>query len=169
MIIINTGNGKGKTTAALGMALRALGHNHKVLIIQLFKGAAFYGEQNTFKNFPDLDFFSFAPKHPFCFPKIQKEIVVAECAAALEKLSAIALDKYNLIILEEFNIAVRDGYIEKEALLPLIKRFSENSTIVVTGRAAPQELIDIADTVTEMKEIKHAYNAGIPAQRGVEF
>jgi cob(I)alamin adenosyltransferase len=170
MILVNTGNGKGKTTAALGLALRALGHNQKVLIIQLFKGENFYGEQNTFKNFPSLDFFSFAPKHPFCFPDVQKETVIEQCNKALEKVKEIAENNpYNLIILEEFNIALRDEYMGKEVLLPLIKKLSDKCTVVITGRGAPAELIEIADTVTEMKEIKHAYTKGIKAQAGIEF
>ena len=169
MIIVKTGSGKGKTTAALGLAMRALGHSHKVLIVQLFKGTAFYGEQNTFENFPNLTFFSFAPNHPFCFPETKKETVIAECAVAIEKLNTIASENYNLIILEEFNIALRDGYLNSETLLPIIKKFAKNSTVIITGRGAPAELIEIADTVTEMKEVKHAYNAGLTAQKGVEF
>ena len=157
MIIVITGNGKGKTTSSIGQIVRALGHNQKVCLVQLFKGEDFYGEQKILTKLEGLDFFSFAKKHPFCFKDITKEQTVSECKQATDKLKEIINNnKYNLIVLEEFNIAIRDNFIEK-------------SNVVVTGRGASQKLIDVADLVSEVKEIKHPYNKGVPAQEGIEF
>ena len=170
MIIVVTGNGKGKTTSAMGQIVRALGHNQKVCLVQLFKGESFYGEQNILTKFDNLDFFSFAHKHPFCFKDVSKEQVVKECADALQKLNEIAENnKYNLIVLEEFNIAIRDGYIGEDLFLGTVKKLAEKANVFITGRGASQKLIELADLVSEVKEIKHPYNNGIPAQEGIEF
>ena len=99
MILLITGKGKGKTTSAIGQIVRALGHNQKVCLIQLFKGESFYGEQNILTKLENLDFFSFAKKHPFCFKEVSKEQVIKECEQSLNKLKEISQDnKYNLIV-----------------------------------------------------------------------
>jgi ATP:corrinoid adenosyltransferase len=171
MILVFTGNGKGKTTASIGQIIRSLGHGNKVCLIQLFKGEAFYGEQNILTKLAGLDFFSYAKEHPFCVKTATMEAAKSQCEPAIKKLSELASGqkKYDLIVLEEFNIAVRDGFIDKTEFLELIKKMSEKSDIVVTGRAALQELIEMADLVTEMKEIKHPYNNAISAKKGIEF
>lgn len=170
MIIVNTGDGKGKTTAAVGQAIRSLGRGWKVCIIQLFKGEEFYGEQKILKTLKNLDFYPFAPKHPYCFPKVKPKTVKSQCQralACLEKLSR--RNKYRLIILEEFNIALREGYIKLKDLLKILNKIDSNTNVIITGRGAPEELIARADLVTEMREIKHPYNIGIPAKEGIEF
>jgi len=170
MIIIITGNGKGKTTSSIGQIVRALGHNQKVCLVQLFKGEDFYGEQKILTKLEGLDFFSFAKKHPFCFKNITKEQTVKECEQAINKLKEIISDnKYNLIVLEEFNIAIRDNFIDEDLLIDIIKQLNEKSNVVITGRGAGQKLIELADLVSEVKEIKHPYNKGVPAQEGIEF
>ncbi len=170
MIIVITGNGKGKTTSSIGQIVRALGHNQKVCLVQLFKGEDFYGEQKILTKLEGLDFFSFATKHPFCFRDITKEQTIEECRKATDKLKEIIKNnKYNLIVLEEFNIAIRDNFIEEDLLIDIIRQLNEKSNVVVTGRGASQKLIDVADLVSEVKEIKHPYNKGIPAQEGIEF
>jgi cob(I)alamin adenosyltransferase len=171
MIIVNTGNGKGKTTAAIGQIIRALGHKHNVCLIQLFKGENFYGEQNILLKLENLDFFSYCKKHPFCFDDVSVRQAQAECQNALEKLKEIsqADKKYDLIVLDEFNIALRDNFIDKNAFINLVKKLSEKSDLIITGRGAPDELIDIADLVGEIKEIKHPYNKGIKAREGIEY
>jgi cob(I)alamin adenosyltransferase len=171
MIIVYTGNGKGKTTAAIGQIIRALGRGWKVCLVQLFKGKEFYGEQKVLKRLKGLDFRSFAPKHPFCFKDISSETASGECAKAvafLKKLSA-GRTKYDLVVLEEFNIACRDNLIKDKVLLDIIKDMGCKSNILITGRGAPKALLKIADLVTEMKEVKHPYNKGIAAQKGIEF
>lgn len=170
MIIVLTGNGKGKTTSSIGQIVRALGHSQKVCLIQLFKGENFYGEQKILSLFENLDFFSYAKKHPFCFKDITKEQIISECSQAVNKIKEIIKDnKYDLIVLEEFNIAVRDGYIESDDLIKFAKTLSEQSTVVITGRQAHGDLIDAADLVSEVKEIKHPYTKGVAAKEGIEF
>jgi cob(I)alamin adenosyltransferase len=171
MIIIHTGNGKGKTTAAIGQIIRSLGRGWRVCLIQLFKGKEFYGEQKILKNLKNLDFFCFAPKHPGCFPKISKECVTPECNKALNKFKEVLASKkkYDLIVLEEFNIAVRDGFLKIKPLLELLKTIDSNTNVLLTGRSAHKSLMNIADLVTEMKEVKHPFRKGINARKGIEF
>ncbi len=170
MIIVITGNGKGKTTSSIGQIVRALGHGQKVCLVQLFKGENFYGEQKILTKLDGLDFFSFAKKHPFCFKDISKEQVIKECQEAINKLKEIVSNNnYNLIVLEEFNIALRDNFIEENLLLDVIKQLNKKSNVVITGRGASSKLMELADLVSEVKEIKHPYNKGVPAQEGIEY
>lgn len=170
MILLITGNGKGKTTSAIGQIVRALGHNQKVCLIQLFKGESFYGEQNILTKLDNLDFFPFAKKHPFCFKEVSKEQVIKECKQSLNKLKEISQDnKYNLIVLEEFNIAIRDNFIDETFFINIVKKLNKNCNVVITGRGANQKLIDVADLVSEIKEIKHPYTKGVLAQEGIEY
>ena len=170
MILLITGKGKGKTTSAIGQIVRALGHNQKVCLIQLFKGESFYGEQNILTKLENLDFFSFAKQHPFCFKEVSKEQVIKECEQSLNKLKEISQNnKYNLIVLEEFNIALRDNFIDETFFINTVKKLNDNSNVVITGRGASQKLIDVADLVSEIKEIKHPYTKGVLAQEGIEY
>lgn len=170
MIIVITGNGKGKTTSSIGQIVRALGHNQKVCLVQLFKGEDFYGEQKILTKLKGLDFFSFAKKHPFCFKNITKEQIVEECKQAINKLKEIINDNnYNLIVLEEFNIAIRDKFVEETLLIDIINQLNKKSNVVITGRGASSKLIEVADLVSEVKEVKHPYNKGILAQEGIEY
>jgi cob(I)alamin adenosyltransferase len=171
MIILNTGNGKGKTTSAIGQIIRSLGHGFRVCLIQLFKGENFYGEQKILAKLDNLDFFSFAKEHPCCIRSISLDKVVSQCRSAVKKLKDFANipRKYDLIVLEEFNVALRDKLIEESEFINIIKQLSRKSNVVVTGRGAPESLINIADLVTEMKEIKHPYKNGMQAQRGIEY
>jgi len=170
MIIVLTGNGKGKTTSSIGQIIRALGHNQKVCLIQLFKGESFYGEQNILTKLVGVDFFSFAKKHPFCFKDISKQDAKQDCFDAVNKIEEIIKNNiYDLVVLEEFNIAVRDGFIENSTLIDLAKKLSKKSTVMITGRGASKELIETADLVSEVLEIKHPFNKGIQAQKGIEF
>lgn len=171
MIIVVTGNGKGKTTSAIGQIIRALGHNQKVFLIQLFKGNAFYGEQNILMQIDNLDFFSYAKEHPYCIKTTTKEEVIEGCSEAMKKLKEISESprKYDLIVLEEFNIALRDGFIDKGEFIDTVKKISKNTNVYITGRGAPKEIINLADLVTEMKEIKHPFQKGEKAKEGIEF
>ncbi|MDR2192098.1 MAG: cob(I)yrinic acid a,c-diamide adenosyltransferase [Endomicrobium sp.] len=174
MIIINTGDGKGKTTAAVGQIIRSLGQGFKVCLIQLFKGDEFYGEQKILTALPNLDFFSYSKEHPFCVKNVSLEEAAQKCKPAIAKIKEIIdgaknAKKYDLIVLEEFNIALRDNFIDKSEFISLVKELSKNCDVAITGRGAPCELIEIADLVTEMKEIKHPYNLGAKARKGVEF
>ena len=171
MILVNTGNGKGKTTAAVGQIIRSLGRGWKVCLIQLFKGKEFYGEQKILKGLKGLDFYGFAPKHPGCFPGVSKASLVSDCDKALEQFekALASKKKYGLIVLEEFNIAVRDGLLKVEPLLELLKNKPSYINVLITGRGAPKALLELADCVTEMKEVKHHFHKGILAKKGIEF
>ena len=170
MLFVNTGNGKGKTTAAIGQVIRALGRGYKVCIIQLFKGKEFYGEQNVLATLKNLELHSFAQKHPFCFREIDPKLVKKQCSEALAFAGRkMASGKYELVVLEEFNIAVREGFITVKDLLKVINQNTKNIKIIVTGRGAKKALLSKADLVTEMKEIKHYFKKGVKAIKGIEF
>lgn len=171
MLCVYTGNGKGKTTAAMGQIVRALGRGLRVCLIQLFKGKEFYGEQKIICKLKGLDFYSFAPKHPFCFPAVKKATVKAQCDKALLsfKDALKAKKHYDLIVLEEFNIALRDGYLRYSDLSKILDIADKDTYIMITGRGAPAQLIRSSDLVTEMKEIKHPFNKGIKAKKGIEY
>ncbi len=172
LIIINTGNGKGKTTAALGVAFRALGHGFQVCMVQFIKGSWKYGELESaekFDNFTLLPmgkgFVNLGSKEPD-----PKDIELAE-ATLLKGKEAILSGKYKIVILDEINYALTYKLIKIEDVLEILRNKPEHVHIILTGRNADKfpELIDIADLVTEMKEIKHPYQQGITAQRGIEF
>jgi cob(I)alamin adenosyltransferase len=171
VIIVNTGNGKGKTTSAMGQVLRSLGQGLKVCIMQLFKCESFYGEQKILLKLNNLDFFPFASKHPKCFKSVNFDEVANQCNQAMKKIGEFSNTpkKYDIIVLDEFNIAIRDNFIDGNEFIHLIKSLSKKSTLIITGRGASKALIDTADLVTEMKEIKHPYKKGIKAKKGVEF
>jgi cob(I)alamin adenosyltransferase len=171
MIVINTGNGKGKTTSAIGQVLRSLGQGLKVCVIQLFKNEEFYGEQKILLKLSNLDFFPFAKKHPKCFKNVNFEEITIQCNQAMNKIKELSNTnkKYDMVVLEEFNIAIRDNFIDENEFIHFVKLLSQKSNLIITGRGASKALIDIADLVTEMKEIKHPYRQGIKTQRGIEF
>ena len=172
LIIINTGNGKGKTTAALGVAFRALGHGFQVCMVQFIKGSWKYGELESAKKFDNFTllpmgkgFVNLGGKEPD-----PKDIELAEATLKRGK-EAIFSDKYKLVILDEINYALTYNLIKIEDVLEILRNKPENVHVILTGRNADKfpELIEIADLVTEMKEIKHPYQQGITAQRGIEF
>ncbi|MCA6085381.1 cob(I)yrinic acid a,c-diamide adenosyltransferase [Candidatus Endomicrobiellum agilis] len=171
MIIISMGNGKGKTTSAIGQIIRSLGHGFKVCFMQLFKGEGFYGEQKILVKLDNLIFFAFAKEHPCCVKDANLDEVVNQCYFAMEKLEELvnSSERYDLIVLDEFNVALRDKFIDENKFIDIVKQLSRKSNVIVTGRGAPQSLIDMADLVTEMKEIKHPYKSGIAARKGIEY
>ena len=172
LIIINTGNGKGKTTAALGTAFRALGHGFNVYMLQFIKGSWKYGELEAAKKFDNFilepmgkGFVNLGAKEPD-----PEDIELAE--ATLRKAKEIIQSgKYRLVILDEVLYALSYNLIKVENILDILKNKPENVHVILTGRGADKfpTLLEIADLVTEMKEIKHPYQKGITAQRGIEF
>jgi cob(I)alamin adenosyltransferase len=171
MIHVYTGNGKGKTSAALGVAFRAAGSGWNTCIIQFIKGDWKSGELEAAKNFPSIDIIP-AGKG---FYKILNDNQSEEDhrRAALEAIKTIETriqsGKYSLIILDEVNVAVSLGLIPTEIIRKIIKNSPQGIHFVLTGRNAPPEFIEIADLVTEMKEIKHPFNEGQTAQKGLDF
>ena len=166
LIIVHTGDGKGKTTAALGLAIRAFGAGLKVLILQFIKGARRSGELEALKilgvEVRQLGL-GFITKENF---SEQKNLAHSAIEIARQEILSGAWD---LIVLDEINYAVKFGLLDVQKILELIKIRPPQMHLVFTGRAAPPELIDAADLVTEMKLIKHPFQKGIVAQAGIEF
>jgi len=172
LVIVYTGNGKGKTTAALGMALRAVGYNHKICIIQFIKGSWPYGEMESVKRLePEVELIiagkGFVGIIDDKSPKEVHEKVAKE-AIAISK-EKIQSGNYNIVILDEVNYAINLGLVDVKDVLNLIKLKPDNLNLVLTGNYAKKEIIDIADLVTEMKEIKHPFKSGIKAKKGIDF
>jgi cob(I)alamin adenosyltransferase len=169
MLHIYTGNGKGKTTASLGLATRFLGHNKKVCLIQYMKKNVGYGEITFFKNIPNIDIIQFGTSD-FVDKKNPKPIDIEEAVKGFEKAKVIILSKeYDLVILDELNVALDFELVSLEEVLPFIKEHKDELELVITGRHALEELIEIADLVTDMEEIKHYYQMDIPAREGTEY
>jgi len=168
IVMLFTGDGKGKTTAAVGAAVRAAGHGARVLIIQFMKGRL-YGELAAVEKIDNLTIEQHGrdefvdPKDP---EKIDVELAEKGWARALE---AVASDPPSLLVLDEINVAVSFGLIQLDTVMEFVKNRPDGMDLIMTGRYAHPELIDIADTVTEMREIKHHYNAGVQMRKGIEF
>lgn len=172
LIIVYTGDGKGKTTAALGMALRAIGRGWNVLMVQFMKGTWRYGELDAVKQLaPQFEivpmgkgFYKILDDH--YTEEQHRQAALAALEFAREKMLSGA---YDLLILDEANNAISTGLLPLEAVLQFLDAKPSDFHIVLTGRGAPQALIDRADLVTEMREVKHPYQKGILAQKGIDF
>lgn len=169
IIIVNTGNGKGKSSSAFGMAVRALGHGMKVGVVQFIKGAMATGEEQFLRRFPDEVSFH-AMGEGYTWETQDRERDIAKAREAWEQARRFLTDPaYGLVVLDELNIALKYRYLDvHEVIADLLER-PIMQHVVITGRAAPPELVDIADTVTEMNVVKHAFKAGIGAQAGTEW
>ena len=170
LIIIKTGKGKGKTTAALGMGIRTLGHNHKVAIIQFIKGGWEPGESVALKIFGDkLKFHAFGEGFTWETQDRNKDITLVK-SSWLKALSYIKDHTYKLIILDEIIVAIKLGYIDEDEIIKGINLRPELTHVVLTGRGASKKLIDSADLVTEMQSIHHPFKEqGVKAQEGIEY
>ncbi|CEJ45804.1 cob(I)yrinic acid a,c-diamide adenosyltransferase [Umezakia ovalisporum] len=170
LIIVNTGNGKGKTTAALGMVLRSLGHGYKVAIVQFIKGAWEPSEKKVFSLWEDQIEFH-AMGEGFTWETQDRDRDIDKASAAWEKsLEYIRNPDFQLVLLDEINIALKMGYLQVEQVLAGLAEKPPNKHIILTGRGAPAALIELADLVTEMTLIKHPFrDQGVKAQPGIEF
>jgi cob(I)alamin adenosyltransferase len=170
LIIVHTGPGKGKTTAALGLGFRAVGSGLKVLMVQFIKGSWHYGELDAVKPFGDK--FVLRPMGRG-FVKLGGEIDPEDKRAADEAWTfareKIFSGEYDMIILDEINYAISYGLLAVGPVLDTLKRKPEAVHVVLTGRNAHPEVVELADLVTEMREVKHPYQKGIEAQRGIEY
>lgn len=170
LIIVNTGNGKGKTTAALGMVLRSLGHGYKVAIIQFIKGAWEPSEKKVFDLWQDQIEFH-AMGEGFTWETQDRDRDTQKALAAWEKgLEYIRNPEFQLVLLDEVNVAVKLGYLQINNILAGLEQKPEDNHVILTGRGAPKALIDAADLVTEMNLVKHPFREqGVKAQPGIEF
>jgi cob(I)alamin adenosyltransferase len=171
LILINTGPGKGKTTAAMGTALRAVGNGMRVLMLQFLKGSWHYGELDAVKAFGD----NFVMKQlGRGFVKVggaetdPEDIRMVE-AAWDEARQAILSGEWDMVVLDEINYAIGYGMLDPGKVVETLQRRPEMVHVILTGRNAHPDLVAIADTVTEMRQVKHAYENGVLAQRGIEY
>lgn len=167
-IIVHTGDGKGKTTAAFGAAMRASGHGQKVAVVQFIKGNWDYGEVRAAEKCANIlvtrigSGFTWLAKDP------SEPRALAREAWRVSREMALS-DHYDLLILDELNHAVSEGYVEVDEVLGLLADRPSRLSIIITGRDAKQEIIDAADTATDMRCLKHAFTQGVPARRGIEY
>lgn len=169
LIQIYTGNGKGKTTAALGLVLRACGQGAKIAVIQFMKGWEHYGELSAVKLLPNVTFVQTGrPDYVYRGKEEPKDFQEAERGLALASEVASS-GEYDLLILDEINVALDYKLIPLGGVLDILRSKPKSLELVLTGRNAPRELIEEADLVTEMKEIKHPYQKGLQGRRGIEY
>jgi len=172
LLIVYTGNGKGKTTAALGMCLRAVGYNWKVCIVQFVKGSWKYGELKGLKRLePDVELHVIGEGFVGIIDDTKdfeehRRAAQSGVQLAIQKLTS---RQYRLVILDELNVALDLGLVTDDEVMSLLDARSEDQHLVITGRGAPDWLIEKADLVTEMREIKHPYQKGILAQKGIDW
>jgi cob(I)alamin adenosyltransferase len=173
VVVINTGDGKGKSTSGFGVAIRAAGHGQKVGVVQFIKGTWKTGEQAALKRFPEIEHVVSGDGFTWNTQDRQQDIASAEQGwkRVVEMIEASRAEPpaYEVLVLDELNVAIDYGYLAVQDVANALANKPEALSIVVTGRGAKQELIDVADTVTEMRPIKHAFAQGIVARRGVEF
>ena len=169
LLIVHTGKGKGKSTAAFGMVFRALGHGFPVGVVQFVKGAWQTGERDILAKFPELVTIK-AMGEGFTWDVADRQRDLAAARAAWEAAREMIADPaYRLVLLDELNIVLRYDYLPLDEVLEVLRNKPRDTHVIVTGRNAKDELIEIADLVTEMTEIKHPFRSGVKAQAGIEF
>jgi cob(I)alamin adenosyltransferase len=171
MIIINTGNGKGKTTSAVGQIVRYLGQGFKICLMYLFKSKNCCGEQNILSKLTNIDILYFAAQHPYFNNNIHTRDIINQCNLAMSKLKEFtnSKKKYDVFVLDEFNIALKDKFINEVNFISVVQLLSKQSDIIITGRGATTKVMKIADLITKMINVKHPYSYGILARKGLEF
>ena len=169
MIQIYTGNGKGKTTAALGLGLRAVGHGLKVIMIQFMKGEINYGELEAVKYLPDFKIEQYG-RPDFVNPENPDKEDIRLAEQALKRAVKVIKNKeFDIVILDEINVAVSFGLIKAEKVIELIKNTSKKTELILTGRYMPEEFIKYANLISEVREVKHHFHDGVPARKGIEY
>lgn len=168
LVIVNTGDGKGKSSAAFGVTFRATGWNWKIKIIQFIKGTWKTGEKKLADALPNVEMYSMGDGFTWDTNNPEQDIKTTESIWAFAKESIEAAE-HDLIILDEINFAMNCNYLSPEPVIQTLNARPKWMHVICTGRGAPPEIIDAADLVTEMKVIKHPFEQGIHAQRGIEF
>jgi cob(I)alamin adenosyltransferase len=168
VLLVLTGNGKGKSSSAFGMIARALGHGMRVGVVQFIKGRGSTGEEQFFRRFPEVTYHVMGEGFTWETQDRERDVHAAQAAWAVA--AALLRDEQTaLVVLDELNIALRYRYLPLGEVIAALRARPAAQHVVVTGRGAPPELIELADTVTDMRAVKHAFNAGVRAQRGVEL
>jgi len=169
LLIVHTGRGKGKSTAAFGMVCRAIGHGFRVGVVQFVKGKRETGERKLLASFPD-QVTMVAMGDGFTWETQDRERDIAAARSAWEKGKAmIADERYRMVLLDELNIVLRYDYLPLDEVVETLKARPEHTHVVVTGRNAKDPLLEAADLVTEMQVVKHPFRAGVKPQAGIEF
>jgi len=168
LILIYTGNGKGKSSSAFGVITRALGWGQSVGVVQFIKGKWISGERQFFQKLGSVDWHTMGEGFTWDTQDRDRDIAAAEAAFG-KATEMMASGDYDLVVLDEINIALRYDYLSVDAILESLKARSKRTSVILTGRDAKPELCDYADLVSEMREVKHPFKAGIKAQRGIDF
>jgi cob(I)alamin adenosyltransferase len=173
VIVVHTGDGKGKSTAAFGTALRAVGHGMRVGIVQFIKGSWKTGEQVAIRRIPEIDHVVSGDGYTWKSQDRARDIASVrrgwERTVEMIEASRGPEPRYGLVILDELNVALSYDYLPAQEVVEVLKAKPRDLNLVITGRGIKPEIVEVADTVTEMKLVKHAFEAGVPAQRGIEF
>jgi cob(I)alamin adenosyltransferase len=171
LIQVYSGDGKGKSTAAIGQAVRAGGHGFKVGFISFFKDPEVfgYGEYKSLQRL-GIETFLFARKHPHFYKDLSPSEVREECLKGVEFIKKLFRDQsWDMLVLDEINITIRDGFLKEEEVLSLLEAKPQNLELILTGRGATERIINRADLVSEVKEVKHPYEQGITSREGIEY
>lgn len=169
LILILTGDGKGKSSSAFGMVARSLGHNMHCGVVQFIKGKLRTGEERFYQRFPDeVEYHVTGDGYTWDTQNRESDVVTAERGWKIAR-SMLSNPKFDLIVLDELNIVLNMEYLDLEMVLTDLQARPPRQHVVITGRGAPEQLIEIADTVSEIHLVKHAFEAGIQAQKGIEL
>lgn len=169
VVVLLTGDGKGKTSSAFGMVLRALGYGYRVGVVQFIKGEQLSGEELYLKNeLPEVDFYQMGTGFTWDTQDRSGDIAAAEKTWAVVE-PMLKDERYHLVILDEITYMLSFKYLDEDRIINAIKARPKNQSVVLTGRGGGSAIRDIADTVSEVKDIKHAYHQGIKARKGVDF
>ena len=169
LVQVYTGDGKGKTSAAFGLALRAVGRGLKVYVIQFIKGGFDYGELHVVERLPHFKLKAFGRgKFVTDVPPTEDDVKLAKEAFKLAR-EVVSGGEYDVVVLDEINVALHLKLVEIGETVDLIRSKPKHVELILTGRSAPPEVVELADLVTEMREVKHPYTKGIPPRKGIEF
>jgi cob(I)alamin adenosyltransferase len=168
VLVVNTGNGKGKSSSGFGMLARSLGHGFQCGVVQFIKGSFSTGEEAFFRRFEELDYHVMGEGFTWETQDKERDIRAAQAAWAIAA-RMLSDPGYDFVLLDELNIALAHRYIALDDVLAAVAARPPQQHVVITGRGAPDALIEAADTVTDMRVVKHAFKAGIKAQKGIEL
>jgi len=170
VVVVNTGNGKGKSSSGFGMLARSLGHGFRCGVVQFIKGSFSTGEEAFFRRFKGEGLDYHVMGEGFTWETQDKSRDIEKAQAAWQVAAAMLADpSYDFVLLDELNIALVKDYIQLQQVTDALAARPPNQHVVITGRGAPDGLVEVADTVTEMRVVKHAFKAGIKAQKGIEL